>query len=311
MNMIIVTTCSNRKRFKPSQDLKARNLAYDDLCNVAQDWSKRTEVATEKVLAGDLYCGRGFREAEIAAKYLGQKPWVISAGLGVLCHDTLVPAYDLTLSRSSDDCVFKYVKGKKSPSDWWEAMALQRQTPNPLSRLVKNNPNTMILIACSGAYTNLIANDLLSLPEEDLLRIRIFGPQNLDKTPEKIRSLIMPYDARFDGPNSPLPGTKADFSQRVLRYFVETTAQTTNNIYDPKHHATLVEELQANWRPIEKIDREKKTDEEILGIIESLWMQAQGSSAKMLRILRDQEKIACEQGRFAALFRVAKERYTL
>ena len=48
-------------------------------------------------------------------------------------------------------------------------------------------------------------------------------------------------------------------------------------------------------------------DDEMKIIIKKLWSRADGQVGRMLRVLRDEEKIACEQGRFATLFREVKE----
>ena len=48
------------------------------------------------------------------------------------------------------------------------------------------------------------------------------------------------------------------------------------------------------------------SDEEIIKKIQQLWDKADGKSNKMLRVLRDEESIACEQGRFSRLFKLAK-----
>ncbi len=311
MDTIVITTCSNRKRLKPPANLRARALPSGELNVVAREWLSRTALATETISAGELYCGRGFREAEIAAARFGNKPWIISAGLGLLRYSMQVPAYDLTLSTSSSDCILKRIEGEGTPSDWWEAIARQRSENNPLSHLIANNPKALILIAASSPYTNLIASDLQNLHETDRSRIRIFGPRNLDKVPKSIWPLIMPYDARFDGPNSSLPGTRGDFAQRALRHFSETAAITEENLNDPDQHAKRVRKCLAPWDAQKQIIRSRKTDEEIVQLVVSLWNHARGSASKMLRILRDQEFVACEQGRFAALYKIAKERYSL
>ncbi len=55
-------------------------------------------------------------------------------------------------------------------------------------------------------------------------------------------------------------------------------------------------------------DRQRKTDTELIEIIHKHWDQAQGKAQKMLRVLRDDLLISCEQKRFAGLFRTAKQK---
>jgi hypothetical protein len=311
MDTIVITTCSNRKRVKPSNFLRARSLPVGDLQSISKEWNDRISNAPDRQVPADLYCGRGFREAENAAKKLKTKPLVISAGLGLLSSDCEIPAYDLTLSPYSLDSVFTRIAEKITPSEWWEAIALAQKKKHPISSLVATKPKSLVLIACSGNYTNLISNDLMNLKETDLSRVRLFGPKKLKGIPEAIRPLIMPYDERFDGPSSPLPGTRGDFAQRVMCHFAEHVARPPKDLHKPERHAELIEEILNGWKYPRQVTRIKKTDDEIIDLVANLWPRAQGSSGRMLRVLRDQEMIACEQGRFASLFKIAKERYSL
>jgi hypothetical protein len=54
--------------------------------------------------------------------------------------------------------------------------------------------------------------------------------------------------------------------------------------------------------------RERKSDEELMEIMDLNWGRARGQASLMLRVLRDDLLIACEQKRFAGLFRHLKER---
>ena len=58
-------------------------------------------------------------------------------------------------------------------------------------------------------------------------------------------------------------------------------------------------------RPIH-VKRKILSNEDILQIIKSRWVDAKGSGARMLKILRHEENVACEQGRFANLYRQIK-----
>ena len=51
--------------------------------------------------------------------------------------------------------------------------------------------------------------------------------------------------------------------------------------------------------------RTRKSDSEILNLIHRRWRRVEGRSGRMLRLLRDEEMIACEQGRFRRLFLLA------
>ena len=58
-----------------------------------------------------------------------------------------------------------------------------------------------------------------------------------------------------------------------------------------------------------RMRRPRRTDEEILRLI-SARLKSQGGIARILRALRDEEGVACEQSRFSRLYKTAIERRT-
>ena len=116
----------------------------------------------------------------------------------------------------------------------------------------------------------------------------------------------MPYDERFDGPDSVLPGTRSDFPQRVTSHFVENILNPTEENATTADHSRKVSDFLKGKRAPILVKREQNTDEQIRQIILRRWSDARDSSAVMLRLLRDEEKIACEQKRFSQLFKAIK-----
>jgi hypothetical protein len=125
--------------------------------------------------------------------------------------------------------------------------------------------------------------------------------------PETLRPFLLPYDARFDGPDAPLPGTRSDFAQRSLSHFVEAVlAHHAQADFDG--HAEAVERLLSGLRRRSTPGRTRQPDKEIIALIRRHWNEARGQSSRMLRLLRDDLGVACEQGRFRTLFLAARER---
>src|SRR5262249_30285748 len=125
--------------------------------------------------------------------------------------------------------------------------------------------------------------------------------------PSRLLRCILPYDNRLDGPDSPIPGTRGDFSSRAMRHFVEQVWPEQNYGSIEKHKAAISRRL-AKWRRPKFVSRPSKTDEEIIRLIKKNWKSIEGKCSIGLRYLRDVEKVACEQGRFSALFhRAAKQ----
>jgi hypothetical protein len=311
MSFVVVTSCTNRKRFQSSEALQARSLRRGLLEDVAHQWVERIKAHPGQTPAVDLYRGRGFQEAVKAGSSSDVTMFVISAGLGIVAKDQLLPAYSLTLTTGSADSVQEKIVRSIHPTDWWEALSNTWDRSAPFADLVQDFPKRRLLVACSEIYAQMISRDIETLPEIERRRVRLFGPRHPSRLPSALRQLVMPYDERFDGINGPFRGTRSDFPHRTLRHFVEYILPESSVLSDPEHDAALVRTVQKDWAWPERPNRQPKSDEQILEIIPNLWERAQGRSSRMLRVLRDEELIACEQGRFATLFKLAKERHAL
>ena len=311
MDFVVVTNCTNRKRLCSDVGLQARLLDRSSLEEVAGQWTKRIRAIPGHTTGSDLYCGRGFQEA-VKTSSSGDTPmFIISAGLGLLPADQLLPAYSLTLTNGSPDSIRSKVIKPILPHDWWEAMTSARDLQAPLAGLVQNFSDQRVLVACSEIYAQMISKDIETLQETDRKRVRILGPRNPSRLPCALRSLVMPYDERFDGVEGPYRGTRSDFPQRTLRHFAESIIPQSPIMDSPEQDAALVMEAHEIWTYPVIPKRRQMSDEQILEMIPNLWERARGGSVRMLRVLRDEEQIACEQRRFGILFKQAKERYAL
>lgn len=305
MRTVLLTSCTNRKKAVPLPGLSARELPFAGMAAVAATWARRVAEAMERLPAIDLYSGRSFSEARAAATEAGAPLYVLSAGLGVVAADAHVPSYALTVVQSSSDSVATRIAERMDPQQWWTHLTQAQRVPSPVAALVRQYPAHRIVIACSSAYVRMIEADLLSLPIEDLVRVRIIGPQASAEVPESLTALIMPYDARFDGPQGPNPGTRSDFPQRAARHFLSLALDD-----DPAAVAVdigAVRSMLQAWARPPVVPRATRSDDEIRTLICAHWDRAGGSSARMLRVLRDDLQVSCEQKRFAQLFREIKQ----
>jgi hypothetical protein len=310
MQPVVITSCTNKKGYVAPSALRARKVSKGILSDVASEWRSRIESADPVDAPMNVYKGRAIREAEKAATIFGSKPYVISAGLGLVSPEKKIPAYDLTLARTSEDCVFKRITEPATPGQWWKLIG-GRTKRSGLSGAFRKHTGELILIAASQDYCKMISEDICALPEEVLARVRIFGPQEPRKLPPNVRQLIMPYDIRFDGAATPIPGTKTDFAQRALHHFARDLLSARNYRSSVARHSEKVTALMCQLQPPVKVIRTTRTDDEIIQLVLDFWEKAEGRSSKMLRVLRDDLLIACEQSRFAKLFNDTKERYSL
>lgn len=283
----------------------ARGLGKGDLDSVAAEWSDRLANAKPISTVADLYCGRAFRQAEDAAARTGAALYIVSAGLGMVAAERTVPSYSLTVVPRAQDSILSRIVGNHSAAEWWEA--LSRSSPFSLSLdEVARHHRGPILAALPTTYLAMIARDLDALPENTLSRLRIFNLGNSTAIPATLRDYVMPYDARFDGTDAPLPGTRGDFAQRALWHFVKEILPFSPT-GDSSEHAAAVNRLLGLLQPREMSVRKKLSDGEITALIHRHWLDASGQSSRMLRYLRDTLGIACEQGRFKDLFNAAKQ----
>lgn len=302
---LVLTSCTNRKRVPPPRALRACAVKPSSLDGVVGDWCARLASAEAAGVASDLYCGRAFRQAEATARSRRADFMVVSAGLGLVSADALVPSYSLTVVPGTPDNILDRIAGSVRPSEWWGAINESGVYGRSLERCFKSRRGP-ILVALSGSYLAMIAAELLALPEKTLERLRIFSLSSGSAVPEGLSRYRMPYDARFDGDGSPLPGTRGDFAQRALAHFAETVLDADGK-GSLERHSKAVSRFMSKLPQPEPISRAKASDEEIVALIHRHWRSVDGRSGRMLRYLRDDLGVACEQSRFRDLFRAAKD----
>jgi hypothetical protein len=299
----VVTACGKRKSREPSPALLARGLAMGDAASVAAQWAVRLQEAPERVPARELYQGRAFREAEIAAAPRGSPMYVLSAGLGLIPVDVEIPSYSLTVAEGADN-ILRRLSGTSDScaSAWWSELS---RVPGCRSfgdlAATSSGP---VLIAAGSSYLAMIAQDLGSLSPSTRQRLRIFTASPQHSVPSSLRDFVMPYDQRLEA----LPdrsGTMSDFAQRALRHFAEVILPMDPGGTHEVHAATVSAALEGKEAPVRKRGR-TMSDEEIKGIIQANWARTGGKSAATLRLLRDSLGVGCEQCRFKRLFAEAR-----
>lgn len=255
--------------------------------------------ASAEYEAAEIYGGRSFQDSVRAATESGAKLLIVSAGLGLIEASQKVPSYGCTTLAASPDSVSKKISGELTPGAWWTELSSKSPFSNSLSEICGANDG-YILIAMSGSYLNMIAHELLALPAATLSKLRIFTRAQKIHLRKGLRPYVLPYDDRLDGPSSHIAGTRGDFASRALRHFVDSGFAYRSDT-SMAAHIEMVERSIKGWQPAPKFDRKKLSDDEIQKLILDHWNDTQGSSTKLLRVLRDELNVACEQSRFANL----------
>lgn len=301
----ILTACTQRKRVTHSPLLSARDLPTGCLLEVVTAWSERLKQAKAVRTARNLYAGRSFVEAIKATDASGAELYVVSAGLGLVRGDDTVPSYSLTVSKGDSDCVMLKLPVACTEANWWEALG----GADALIRMIETAPR-VVVIGLPSPYLRMIAPALAQLSDEACSRVRIAGGRYVSDFDSRLEKARMPYDDRFDGPQSPLRGTKSDFASRAARHFTEEILAKDPSA-SAEVHRSQVARLMSGWtRPVSKTGA-RASDAEIKSILRQHWVGADGRTTRLLRILRDELNVACEQKRFQGLAAEIREEMAL
>jgi len=312
MKIALLTTCTNRKSRETDFDLCASSLPSGNMHETLSIWGESLHRDRNMVPAKELYSGRGFSEVRKTVEKNNLDLWIISAGVGLIPGNKLVPPYNLTVTPFKKNSIQPRLSSteKFNPSKWWSNINCKlHDTPTPIYDLISKNIDTYFIVSLSKTYLELICEDLFLLHDQHKQRIRITGLNSSELLPVPFKKLWMPYDYRFDGPQSPNPGTRSDFPQRVTRHFIEEVF-THNTLATPYEHAKTVSKILTPMPFPVKIKRTTLSNEAIKQIIIDRWNDAKGSGSRMLKIMRHEENVACEQSRFADLYRQIKLRMT-
>jgi hypothetical protein len=288
---LVISNCSKRKRIPLDSTLQARALPVGSTAVVAAAWAERLSQAEATTAAKNIYGGRAFVEASEAARLAGGSLLVVSAGLGLINAETLAPGYSLTTTRRDPDCILD--KTREPATAWWAAV----QASSPIQTSALETETGLILAALPAAYLSMVADDWSAWPEERLTRLRLFTKEQPTVGSSALRAAWMPYDDRLDVVGEPHQGTQGDFAQRAVRHFASTIG---GGVIEDDRRAVAAALAGLTARSIPA--RVRMSDSEISEIIERDWDVVGGRSNTMLRRLRDDLLVACEQSRFQGLF---------
>lgn len=302
---VILTACTMRKRFSPAPSLIAASLQHGSLRSVAEEWSTRLAGTTRVAEAIKVYAGRSMLEAKQAASGANATLFIASAGLGLVEATDLIPSYDLTVAKGLPSSILSKLPDGTTEEEWWNAIS-RRDKVSQIETLLKID-HALLLVALPASYLKMLSGFLKTLSVFAGGRIRIFTGSEQFEIDLELKPYRMPYDRRLDG--GPTPGTFADFAQRALWHFVTDILPASPN-GDALDHAGRVASAQDRWdRPISKAGI-RLNDDDLLRTIRDEWGSVQGRSTRLLRKLRDELGIACEQARFARLAAIVRAERT-
>lgn len=301
--VIILTSCASRKRASGKPLIWRKPGPEVALRDVADAWARTIASASALCKAEDMYLGRSFSEAKQACRTAEATMYIVSAGLGLVAGQELIPAYDLTMASGPTSLTPILKRLGNDPSDWWHILHTARGRRDPIYSLLTQYPQAVVLLAMPADYIALISAELATLSPAHIKQLRIltstFGQSFV---PEQLRNNVLAYDERLEG--SAYAGTRTDFPQRALRHFVDVLQGHRLSLDDAHDKVSkAMAELVQPRIP----SRAKKTDDEIIALLKRNWLIHDGRAGKLLRFLRDDALVACEQARFQGLWKLVKQ----
>lgn len=293
----IIVPCSGKKRISPPDDATAVSLTRGVQTVLQSAWAAKVKALPSSVDAAALYSGRSFGLGRETARRFDARLFVISAGLGFVPGERRIPVYGMTISGKGPESVAARVVGRFDPESWWQAVAAGPYSVGA-KECLDSEREGLVLVALTRPYAKMFGGALATAIGEAPHRLRIFGRGVAETLPARIAPFVMPYDDRLD---TLLPGTCTDFSHRALSHFANNIASRAGAAADHRQMvAAALGRVSAPPRP----ERPRRSDGEIIARIQA-HLKTGAGIRNTLRRLRDQDAIACEQGRFTRLYRMA------
>ena len=293
MDILSITHCTASKGVISEIKISDINLNYD-YKKFSKCWSDFLKKSQPVCLAKDLYKGGGFKK--LSKELIQNQFLVISAGLGLVNSNKMIPSYECTVSKGKLNSISDYFKDQFNYIEWWNYLVSSKYSLGFINKNTKKSD--LILISVTSDYLKMIAEDLKLLNTKFLI---FTGNKDLAIN-LGFENNLTPYTEVFDGPDGTLRGTNRDFPQRIHTDFL----QRIKKFNDFDTALKSVEHDMKNWAPPTKHKNTKKTDNEILSLIKI----NEGKFTKvsdLLHYFRYELKVACEEKRFKLLYKNFKE----
>ncbi|GAA2607362.1 hypothetical protein [Streptomyces axinellae] len=293
----LVVTCTDRKVATPDAALYARNLPQGSVRERSIDWHQRIQSAITRGGSAlpaltELYRGdhwsraRRLMSVAVSAGFEAQL-WVASAGLGLQPVEPKTqpaPPYSATFSIRHADSVGA---SAAENTQWWSHLQA-RTGQGTLEELGRRGP---VLMALSEVYAGAMEEELLALGALGGEALLIGGVREIPGVHR------VPSDA---GLRATLGGTLTSLNVRMAAMWLEHSrdGQLTSSVTC----TAWAQWAAATSRP-ERYERVAMSDDEVIAFIRRETAKEPAlSRTRLLRVLRADGR-ACEQSRFANLYK--------
>ena len=306
LKTLLITPCSDRKCGKTPDFMRATSLISGPIDDVATEWLRKVSENPGKTKAINMYAGRSFSELRKVTQTGDADLMIISAGLGLVGGDEMVPNYGITVSRGSVESVFNKISSKDvREQDWWRSLKIHGGEQFDFNKSVDFKKYDLILLMLTKSYSKMIVDELSQINEFGIKKLRLVGVGIEKYLPEKLKPCVLPYDQRLNGPDSGYQGTMTDLPARCAVDFINCVKSNPELGIDLETDIKFVSDRLSKLRMPIVPTRQKLSDDEVKNFIDDNWFGAGTTHQGSLKNLRESGK-ACEQGRFGKIFREVK-----
>lgn len=305
----VIVSCSNRKTGSLSENLLLRNVPAESVCKRAKKWAKVLTLNKGNGRpAREVYSGNHWAVARelpsMSTENLRVQLWICSAGYGLLRDDAPILPYGATFTPGHKDSVAERtntVDFAEQLGQWWSALAScldKPSAPTTIEALVEMNPNDSFLVAMAENYLWAVSKDLATASRQ-IQPDRIGIITSTKKTlPGDLESFRIPVNHNLQ----PLVGgSLISLNVRLARLAIRD-ALAAGGFSQHLLNSQFQERLDYSIS-ISRPTRAAVSDDYVMGFIRSqLKADSSFSRTRMLRAFRDNGR-ACEQNRFAGLYR--------
>jgi hypothetical protein len=255
--------------------------------------------------ASDLYCGDHWQHAKQVTGAVGRwggRAWVLSASYGLIPVTAPLHSYSATFTARDPDSVF----GRSAPTsteagEWWDSLA---EWPGPvpgsprrLAGLASSDPDAALLVIASAAYLLAITPDLLAArgalsdPGRLIFVAAGAGPDHA------LTENMLPCNGT----------TQAVVGGPLASLNVRVAARLASVLPPARWSLASLREVIDGWRadavPRGRVVRRSLDDAELRVLIRRALRETPSARPTSLLAGFRADGLACEQQRFARLFR--------
>ncbi|WP_156943061.1 hypothetical protein [Pseudogulbenkiania sp. MAI-1] len=277
-------------------------MCASDLESYARAWVDAVSNAPAVAQARHLYAGQGAASARATEERCGVELQFVSAGLGVISADEVIPLYDLTVSKLGPGPCHS-LGSSATPSAWWSALCRARGCQNVLAQMIKCRDD-LAIVALPETYLAMIEDDLCSLTEEHMAKLRIIVARKA-KVPGRLRQWAIPYDSRLNQLAGARSGSVSSLAARAAFHFISLIREVPT-LLDIDAQRAEIQRLLDAVTPVVKPVRKFASDDQILSAILAMKSDERWGRSYTLGKLRNELGIACEERRFRGIFAQAE-----